>query len=48
MKELWVEKYRPTSVKDYVFRDDKQKKQVSSGRKRCYSTLTFLRCGWHG
>ena len=30
MKELWVEKYRPTSVKDYVFRDDKQKKQVSS------------------
>jgi DNA polymerase III delta prime subunit len=30
MKELWVEKYRPSSVKDYVFRDDKQKKQVSS------------------
>lgn len=30
MKELWVEKYRPTSVKDYVFRDTKQKKQVSS------------------
>jgi replication factor C small subunit len=30
MRELWVEKYRPRSVKDYVFRDDKQKKQVSS------------------
>lgn len=30
MKELWVEKYRPTSVGDYVFRDNKQKKQVSS------------------
>ena len=30
MKELWVEKYRPRSVKDYVFRDAKQKKQVSS------------------
>ena len=30
MRELWVEKYRPTSVKDYVFRDIKQKKQVSS------------------
>ena len=30
MRELWVEKYRPTSVKDYVFRDTKQKKQVSS------------------
>lgn len=30
MKELWVEKYRPRTVSDYVFRDDKQKKQVSS------------------
>lgn len=30
MRELWVEKYRPKSVKDYVFRDIKQKKQVSS------------------
>ena len=31
MRELWVEKYRPRTVSDYVFRDDKQKKQVSSG-----------------
>jgi len=30
MKELWVEKYRPSNVADYVFRDNKQKKQVSS------------------
>ena len=30
MRELWVEKYRPRTVGDYVFRDDKQKKQVSS------------------
>ena len=30
MRELWVEKYRPRTVSDYVFRDDKQKKQVSS------------------
>lgn len=30
MKELWVEKYRPSNVADYVFRDNKQKKQVKS------------------
>ena len=29
MKELWVEKYRPQTVKDYVFRDDAQKNQVN-------------------
>ena len=28
MKELWTEKYRPTSIKDYVFKDQKQKKQI--------------------
>ena len=25
---LWVEKYRPSSVKDYVFVDERQKEQV--------------------
>ena len=30
MKELWVEKYRPKEVKNYVFRDEAQKKQVMS------------------
>ena len=30
MKELWVEKYRPRSVEDYVFRDEAQRKQVES------------------
>jgi replication factor C small subunit len=30
MKELWVEKYRPKTIDGYVFRDDAQKKQVTS------------------
>jgi len=28
MKELWTEKYRPSTIADYVFRDDAQRKQV--------------------
>ena len=28
MKDLWVEKYRPTSVDGYVFRDAGQRKQI--------------------
>jgi DNA polymerase III delta prime subunit len=30
MKELWVEKYRPSTVDGYVFVDDSQKQQVQS------------------
>lgn len=30
MKQLWTEKYRPQSLKDYVFRDDAQRQQVQS------------------
>jgi len=30
MKELWVEKYRPKSVDGYVFRDDNQRKQITT------------------
>lgn len=30
MKELWVEKYRPTKVSEYVFRDDHQRNQVNA------------------
>ena len=29
MKELWTEKYRPSDIDSYVFRDNKQKQQVS-------------------
>jgi replication factor C small subunit len=30
MKELWVEKYRPEALAEYVFRDEAQKQQVES------------------
>jgi DNA polymerase III delta prime subunit len=28
IKQLWVEKYRPSSIQEYVFQDDSQKTQV--------------------
>jgi len=30
MKQMWTEQYRPKSVSEYVFRDERQKKQVKS------------------
>ena len=30
MKELWVEKYRPRTIEDYVFKDEAQRRQVKS------------------
>jgi len=30
MKELWTEKYRPSTVDGYVFRDAAQKKQIKA------------------
>ena len=30
MKELWVEKYRPKSMDGYVFRDEHQRKQITT------------------
>ena len=30
MRELWTEKYRPTSINDYVFRDQAQQNQVAT------------------
>jgi DNA polymerase III delta prime subunit len=30
MKELWVEKYRPSTIEGYVFRDSHQKEQVKN------------------
>ena len=30
MRDLWVEKYRPTSVDQYVFTDDSTKQQIES------------------
>jgi replication factor C small subunit len=34
MKELWVEKYRPSTLDGYVFRDDHQRHQVESWVKQ--------------
>ena len=34
MKELWVEKYRPSKVDGYVFRDAHQRSQVESWIKQ--------------
>jgi DNA polymerase III delta prime subunit len=28
MKELWTEKYRPNTLKDYVVRDQRQREQI--------------------
>lgn len=28
MRDLWTEKHRPTSIKDYVFKDERQKKLI--------------------
>ena len=33
MKELWVERYRPKTIQDYVFRDKQQKEQVEDWLK---------------
>ena len=33
MKALWVEKYRPSSIDTYVFRDDNQRKQVTGWKE---------------
>jgi DNA polymerase III delta prime subunit len=30
LKELWVEKYRPKNINEYVFRDENQKQQIES------------------
>ena len=30
IKELWTEKYRPKTIDDYVFRDERLKNQVES------------------
>ena len=34
MKELWVEKYRPSTIDGYVFRDNHQKEQIQSWIKQ--------------
>ena len=33
MKDLWVEKYRPKKIEEYVFKDNAQKRQVETGQQ---------------
>ena len=33
MRDLWVEKYRPSSIDTYVFRDDQQRRQVNGWKE---------------
>lgn len=28
MRDIWTEKYRPKNIDEYVFRDEKQEKQI--------------------
>ena len=39
MKELWVEKYRPKTIDEYVLRDEQQKKQVPMDKRENYSFI---------
>ena len=41
MKELWVEKYRPKTVSEYVFRDDQRKQVESLDKKKNYIPLAI-------
>ena len=42
MKDLWVEKYRPKTVEEYVFRDNNPKRpDTRLDRRWSIATFTF-------
>ena len=43
---LWVEKYRPKSVEDYVFVNEQQKTQVQAWIAEGPASIAFRR-SWH-
>mgnify|MGYP000456651223 CR=1 FL=1 len=46
MQELWVEKYRPSTMDDYVWIDNNQKKMIDSWIKERYLATVAQRSGW--
>ena len=44
MKELWVEKYRPKTIKEYVVRDEAQRQQITNWIKEKAIPHLLLSC----
>ena len=44
MKELWVEKYRPKTLKEYVVRDNTHRQQITAWIKEKAIPHLLLSC----
>ena len=45
LKQLWVEKYRPSKMEDYVWIDQNQKKMIEGWVKERYLPQLLLQIG---